>query len=58
MAAKLGKGGGLWSDEQPTLWQLNTQHGVTLTYKMSRSPGVWSKIKSISLQQLSDVEWY
>lgn len=45
MAAKLGKGGGLWSDEQPTLWQLNTQHGVTLTYKMSRSPGVWSKNK-------------
>lgn len=45
MAAKLGKGGGLWPDEQPTLWQLNTQHGVTLTYKMSRSPGVWSKNK-------------
>lgn len=45
MAAKLGKGGGLWSDEQPTLWQLNTQHGVTLTYKMSRSPRVWSKNK-------------
>lgn len=61
MAAKLGKGGGHWSDEQPlsgnsTKWQLKTQHGGTLTFKISRPHGVRSKIKSMSLQ-LPEVEW-